>query len=197
VREPYARVLVVCGGQRTEPNYVNGLKSAHNLSSADVRVLQSPQSDPLGIVNYAIAELDRDSDIDRAFCVFDRNGHATFDEATRRLEQSPHSQNGRIEAITSWPCFEVWLLLHYQYSTKSYVPESGRSACDNVIRELRNHLPEYVKFHKDCYKILAAMLDKAPAHAEQLEKHNVESSSSNPGTKMHRLVKFLIEMRKR
>lgn len=38
-REPYATVLVICEGERTEVGYLKGLCRAHRLSSANITVV--------------------------------------------------------------------------------------------------------------------------------------------------------------
>src|ERR1700732_3973663 len=88
IREPYDVVLIVCEGEKTEPNYLHGLRNAYNLSSVNVRIIPPPGSDPLSIVKFAIGELKRDPEYDRAYCVFDKDGHATFSAAVRRIRQS-------------------------------------------------------------------------------------------------------------
>lgn len=45
-REPYDRVLIVCEGEKTEPQYFNGLRLAERLSSANIRVTPADGSDP-------------------------------------------------------------------------------------------------------------------------------------------------------
>lgn len=37
-RAPYDRVLIVCEGEKTEPNYFNELKDYYKLNSANVEV---------------------------------------------------------------------------------------------------------------------------------------------------------------
>src|SRR5262245_43888187 len=100
-REPYDLVLVVCEGQKTEPLYFKGMRVAERLSSANVVVTPADGSDPMSIVQYAERNA---ANYDRAFCVFDRDGHANYNAALDRVAQSALGQAGRLKAITSWPC---------------------------------------------------------------------------------------------
>lgn len=195
IREPYDVVLVVCEGSKTEPNYLEGLRVARRLSSVNIRIVPPPGSDPLTIVDFSIRLLKDDPEYDRGYCVFDRNQHATFDAAIRKASRSQFGREGRLIAIPSTPCFEVWVLLHYLYSTRAYVATGGVSACDRVIRDVQQHFPTYAKGHRAVFAQLVTRLDQAVIHAHQLERHNTATGATNPATSMHHLVNYLITLR--
>jgi hypothetical protein len=188
-------VLIVCEGEKTEPNYLRGLRNMYNLSSVNVRIVPPPGSDPLSIVKFAIGELKRDPEYDRAYCIFDRDGHATFNAAIRRIRQSPFSKSKRLTGITSIPCFEIWLLLHYRYTDAPYSSVGGNSACDLVIRDLRVHFPEYSKAHRSIFAELGSRFSDASRHAKRLEAQNAATGANNPATQMHDLVDYLIGLK--
>jgi hypothetical protein len=52
-RAAYDKVLIVCEGEQTEPNYFNELKDYYRLHSANVRVTGECGSDPMSVVGYA------------------------------------------------------------------------------------------------------------------------------------------------
>jgi hypothetical protein len=195
IREPYDVVLVTCEGSKTEPNYLEGLKVARRLSSVNIRIVRPPGNDPLKIVNFAITELEADPEYDRGYCVFDRNQHATFDAAIRRVTTSKLGKEGRLIAIPSTPCFEVWILLHYLYSASAYVAAGGASACERVIRDVQQHFPGYIKGHRSAFAELAARLNQAVIHAHRLELHNSTTGAVNPATSVHHLVNYLIALK--
>jgi hypothetical protein len=196
VREPYDVALIVCEGAKTEPNYIQGIRMAFGLSSVNIRVVPPPRNDPLGIVSFAISEMEADSEYDRGYCVFDRDQHANFDEAIRLLEISDLGRKGRLAAIASVPCFEIWVLLHYRYTSGGYSAVGGEPACARVIRDVRQHFVDYQKGHKSAFVTLAPMMDQAIVHAARLEKHNVDTRSVNPATGMHHLVNYLRDLKK-
>ncbi|MBV9508751.1 MAG: RloB domain-containing protein [Caulobacteraceae bacterium] len=183
-------MLIVCEGAKTEPYYFEGLKRAWRLSNANVHVHSAGASDPLNIVAYALNQV-RDGGYDRAFCVFDRDSHAGFQAALQQIAQSAEGQAGKLEAIVSWPCFEVWVLLHFVMTTKDFAPGAGRSACEQVIREIATHFPGYAKASKGIFDALGGRLDAALAHAEQLASHNLSTGAESPATSVHRLVAYL------
>src|SRR5882757_9752287 len=83
-REPYDLVLIVCEGTKTEPNYLTGLRNAYRLSSANIKILPAGATDPMSIVAFTQSEMTREQ-YDRAYCVFDRDGHQTYDGALQRI----------------------------------------------------------------------------------------------------------------
>src|SRR4051812_3937703 len=86
-REPYEFVLIACEGSKTEPHYLMGLRTAYSLSSANIKIVHDGATDPRSIVGFALAEMSKEG-YDRAFCVFDRDGHQTYDEALRLVSTS-------------------------------------------------------------------------------------------------------------
>lgn len=130
------------------------------------------------------------------FCVFDRNGHANYQEALDLVANSQLGRKGILAAIPSVPCFEVWVLLHFLYSTAPFVVAGGRSACDNVVSAIGDHLPEYEKAFVGVFDRLWPLLDTAITHGEGLALHNLQTGSDNPATKVHELVKYLRSLRR-
>jgi hypothetical protein len=70
-RQPNTRILVVCGGVRTEPAYLDGLKQWARNPAVHVRVISSGKS-PAALVAHAarIASTVGD-DYDELWCLFD------------------------------------------------------------------------------------------------------------------------------
>jgi len=192
IREPYDVVLIVCEGEKTEPGYFEGLKKAYGLSGANIKVF-GEGSDPVSIVKHARRELEQDG-YDRAFCVFDRDGHVNYQEALDLVANSTSGRKGRLAAITSVPCFEMWVLLHFGYSTAPFSASGGRSACDNVVHAIRGHIPEYRKAMAGLFEKLQPNLQAAVTHGERLVRHNQDTGSSNPATRVHELVCYLRDL---
>ena len=81
--------------------------------------------------------LEKGQEFDRIFCVFDRDGHQNYQQALDKIAGSPMGKKGKLQAITSVPCFEIWILLHFGYSTAPFVKTGNKSACDKVVYALR------------------------------------------------------------
>lgn len=194
-KEPYDYVLIVCEGGKTEPQYFDALILAEGLSSANVHVISGDgHTDPVSIVK--IAELNLANGYNRIFCVFDRNGHANYEEALARIANQEAGRNGTLKAIASWPCFEVWLLLHFAYSAKPFEKTGTRSSCDNVVRLLLEHIPDYAKGRATIYGELVDRLDLAIRHARRLAEDNINTKSTNPATSVFELVNYLKNLKK-
>jgi hypothetical protein len=111
VREPTQRFLIVCEGEKTEPNYFRGLAQDHRLN-ATVTVM-GKGLDPSQLVETAQTERrlgDYDHD-DHVWCVFDRDSWTAenFNSALAQARQH------RILVAYSNEAFELWYLLHFHY----------------------------------------------------------------------------------
>jgi hypothetical protein len=155
------------------------------LSSANIKVLSAPGTDPMSVVTCAEEELKRGG-YDRAYCVFDRNGHANYAQALNSIAQSPN--RNQLFAATSVPCFEVWVLLHFVFSTAPFTGTGRESACDRVLREVKRHFPNYTKGYHQTFDDLERKMERAIQHGMQLERHNVQTGSDNPATRVHDLA---------
>ena len=196
-REPYDVVLIVCEGKKTEPEYFEGLKKACRLSNANIKVVPGDGNDPVSILKHAIKEYRRsNNDYDRIFCVFDRDGHVNYQQALDRIAESSLGKNGTLDSITSVPCFEFWVLLHFEYTAAPFTAVGGKSACEKVIEAVRTYFPKYEKAMTDSFEKLQPNVDTAVTHAERLAQHNRDTDSENPATKVHKLVKYLRELKK-
>ena len=136
----------------------------------------------MSIVSFAEARLD---EYDRAFCVFDRDGHQNYDDALARVAQSAETNQGKLVAITSWPCFELWLLLHFYYSAAPFNRAGRKSSCERVISKLINYIPGYTKGQRPIYDLLASKTPDALRHASRLHRENLQTGSTNPSTRVH------------
>ena len=125
---------------------------------------------------------------DMAFVVVDLDNKESKAKEIQQLE----AKNRVEKFIVSNPSFEVWYLLHYGYSTRSYMN------ADAVIRELKKHYPEYEKT-SDMYPLLKDKMSEAVANAEKLEAYHKEEAyqhpdaNCNPYTDVHSLIKILLK----
>lgn len=96
---------------------------------------------------------------DRAFVVLDLDCDSKKLELVKRL----HGKDN-IEFIVSNPCFEVWFLLHFKYTTHCFKNDK------EVIQELRKHIPKYEKT-MDVNECLKDKIDFAVGNVERLKNH--------------------------
>lgn len=197
-QKPYDVVLIVCEGEKTERNYFFGLREELRLSSANIKVVNNPKgTDPLNIVDFAINEYAKDrAYYDRIYCVFDKDKHTTFNAAVGKAKNTRLKKKITLHAITSIPCFEIWLLLHYEYTTRSFCAAGNDSNCALVVSKLKTHIPDYEKGNPDIFEKVKSKLDAAISNAKSLEIFHQNSGTDNPSTKVHELIEYLQNLKK-
>ena len=192
MREPYDRVLIVCEGAKTEPNYFSELADHYKLSSANIEIVGAG-ADPLAIVRKAkeLQQKERRTGekYDRVYCVFDRDEHARFQEASLLAQRS------KLRLGRSWPCFEFWILLHFCFTRRPYSRSQGRSPAENCIRDLRQRWPGHEKASDGVFLELRDAMDDAKEHANRAKVDAERTEEPNPSTEVHRLVTYLEELK--
>ncbi len=81
-RATFDRILIVCEGKKTEPNYFEEIRQELRLPKTEVRVLHSDAgTEPRLIVDHAVAVFLEDPSFDIVYAVFDRDEHKTYHDA--------------------------------------------------------------------------------------------------------------------
>lgn len=187
------RYLIVCEGTKTEPHYFLELREDLGIRPQMVRIAPNDGASPDRVVDHALALYKEDAAdgdaYDTVYCVFDRDRHTTFDAAVQRTEAL--SAAGKpLVAITSTPCFETWLLLHFGYTDHPFHPAGKKSVGDQVVAALKakNGFGKYGKGQKGIYARLKGKLGDALENADQLRRHCAATGSVNPATDIDKLV---------
>tara|TARA_B100001079_G_C16393257_1_gene507920 strand:+ start:717 stop:1364 length:648 start_codon:yes stop_codon:yes gene_type:complete len=192
-REPYKKVLIVCEGEKTEPQYFENLIDHWELSSANVLVVGDCGSDPISIVKCAKKKFNQSKKIgdpfDNVFCVFDKDSHVNYKDALAMVKNA--SPTTTFESINSVPCFEYWLLLHFFYTTRPFVGSGNKSAGQEVLAELKPYFPEYQKGSREIYSQLIGRLTDAKTNADKSRKAAARDGTDNPSTRVDKLVNYL------
>lgn len=190
------RYLVVCEGTKTEPYYLRELLDVLCIRPQVVRIAPNDGVSPDRVVAHAVALYEEDAlagdAFDTVYCVFDRDRHTTFDAAVQRTRDL-NAAGQPFVAITSTPCFEVWLLLHFGYSDQPFHAAGKKSVGDQVVSALKTKpgLAKYGKGQKGIYGQLKDRLADALIHAERLRRHGAATGSINPATDADELVKAI------
>ncbi len=192
-RAPYEKVLIVCEGEKTEPNYFNELIDFYEINTANVKVDGSCGSDPLSVVDYAIAQYKRElatgEPYNKVYCVIDRDSHPNFTAALQKLNSQKPVRV--FHAAVSVPCFEYWLLLHFNYTKAAFMAAGNKSAGDRALDELKKYWPDYGKGNHGAFSHLLEQLVFAKANAARGLIHAQQTGSINPSTQVHELVSYL------
>lgn len=197
-RASYERVLIVCEGSKTEPNYFCALVSDLELNSANVEIDGGCDPSPKSIVEYAkrlyIAEKKTGNGFDKVFCVFDKDSHETYDDALICIQSM--KPKDVFVSINSIPCFEYWLLLHFNFTTKPFEASGNGSSCANLIDELKKYLPDYEKGDDNIYRELSGQMDRAIAYSKRALTQAEGNGTDNPTTYVYELVEYLQHLKK-
>jgi hypothetical protein len=187
------RYLIVCEGTKTEPHYFRDLLDDLGIRPQVVRIAPNDGVSPDRVVAHAVALYAEDAvagdAFDTVYCVFDRDKHTTFDAAVQRTKNL--SAEGKpFEAITSTPCFEFWLLLHFGYTDQPFHAVGKKSVGDQVVSALKTKpgFAKYGKGKKGAYGQLKDKLDDALTHAARLRRRGLATGSINPATDVDVLV---------
>ena len=197
-RTPMKKILIVCEGEKTEPEYFEDLINHQKLTAASViEVTGDCGSSPKNVVDYAYRkyreEVERGAPYDNVYCVFDKDSHACYQEALQRIGSLRPA--GVFTAINSVPCFEFWLLLHFNCSTKAYGSLKGQSAGAQMLSELKKFMPDYEKKNKGVFSKLYDRLSTAMENSERANEAALNTGTDNPTTKINILVSELLKIR--
>jgi hypothetical protein len=192
-------ILIVSEGV-TEYNYFNEIRRSLRGKGINIVLEKPPGSAPITIVDFALDYCHKNDGIDFVFCVFDQDEHNTFHAACDKLNRykSPRSAKSKpeIKAIISIPCFEIWPLIHFTYTTKGYSRNGSKSPGDNIYDDLLKVFPGYSKTMTNLFSQLNPKLTIALKNASRLSTHNIQSKTTNPSTNMHELIDFIYEKAK-
>nr|VFK43165.1 MAG: RloB-like protein [Candidatus Kentron sp. SD]VFK48670.1 MAG: RloB-like protein [Candidatus Kentron sp. SD] len=188
----YGYVLIVCEGKKTEPHYFKELREQYQLSSVNVEVTSADGTDPVSVVRTAKSKREeakkREKPFDRVYCVFDRDEHANFDEASRQITKR---QKQGFRTARSWPCFEFWLLLHFRYTRQPFQRDGRRTAAQNCESALKSEMENYRKGKKGVFTELLPQLEEAKANAARALQDAKATGEYNSATEIHELVDYL------
>ena len=192
----YDRLLIVCEGKKTEPNYFEELRQRARLPSAHVKVLHSEAgTEPRQVVEYAEQVFKASKAYDKVYAVFDRDEHLSYADAIAMAQARDgklKNDEGTVvsfEAIVSVPSFELWLLLHYQ-DIRAWLHR------DEALSKVKKEINGYTKGHSGVFAITESKIDDALTRGAKLEETNSRLPGSEAYTDVHDLVRVMRQMRK-
>lgn len=196
--QPPRQILILTEGE-TEEIYLKSYKSddenRRRLSGVGIEIYKPKDHSPLGLLAEAkkrIKEAKKDKmPYEKVWIVFDRDGHANI-PATFHEKQAVNE----IEIAFSVVCFEYWVLLHFEKTTRLF------NDCDSIGSYIRQkHFPEYEKSRNN-YHNLKDKISLAIENAIWTTKQN--QNDLNDGlkpyqlqayTNVHELISFLKDLR--
>lgn len=191
------KYAVVVDGE-TEFWYIQMLKRNEKLISVDLKP-EIPQKKKLSEQYSKVIDLSKD--YDKVYWIIDfdvinketreakRGAKTALQELKEYSNNIERNYKNIVIVIVNNPCFEYWLLLHFEATSKFY------SSYDELIRQLKRYLSDYeksqnyyTKQNKDIYLRLASKLPDAITNAKRL--NDFDFDTPNRGiSQMH----FLLE----
>ncbi len=150
-------------------------------------------TDPIGIINSTAKQAKKEN----IKCKYGDFAAAGFDIDVDNQKISninaiiDLAQKKNVQLFTSNPCFELWYIYHFTYTTKSY------NSSQHLIKELQKYMPNYEKNRCD-FNILKPLTYEAIANAKQAQKKvksfnpNNNYMTNNPNTDIFILVERVL-----
>ena len=181
--------LIVCEGSCTEPAYFQSLIHEFRLPSIRVQVMASDDSEPINVVELAIAKKEKGVapglPYSQIWCVIDVEvpPHRTLGEARDKV-----ASVNDLELILTNPSFEYWFLLHFEKVVTLFQSNTDLQC------KLKQFHPTYKKTRIG-FNILFRRTKSAIRHSKEVlkEQHNdaEDLSDCNPSTHVHKIVEYL------
>lgn len=152
-RTKIVRFLIVCEGERTEPNYFKALVKDRYSEVRDEKIVGEGKS-TCALVKCALKikedlERIRQLPFDRVWVVFDKDDFKDFNKAI---------QLAKIHSINcAWTneAFELWYFLHFQYLNTGISRQDYIKKLQNEIRKHEGYADyKYKKNDPSIYKLL-------------------------------------------
>ncbi len=190
IREELQRFLIVCEGEKTEPNYFKAFKAVLPRRVIELEI-HGEGRNTLSLVEKAQELRDRGlrsgSSFDQVWVVFDRDSFPAddFDNAISKAEAND------IQCAWSNEAFEFWYLLHFEYRNSAISRQEYQQILTHRFGE------EYKKNDERMYRKTCdpAKQNQAIEWARRLHddtlKRRIPFSRANPGTTVFKLVEQL------
>lgn len=190
-RELKHKILIICEGEKTEVNYLKEIRVEKRISDKLLHIKKcSLGTNPKKVLECAIKESGykrgKFENFDEVWIVIDRDEHHDFAQTVL------DAKTKNINVAHSNPCFELWLLLHFENQTAHIERQ-------NVISKLSRYM-SYTKNMNSAYAITKTKLPFANENAKKLLlKHKTDCErfdvlECNPSTKVYKLVEKIINI---
>jgi len=191
-RKPTKTLWISCEG-KTEKIYFDKLKFEERISRLKIKSIESGYKNADGIIREVLdfAQTGRDfQEGDLLAAVFDRD--ANTNEQLHKAKSM--AENNNILVSFSNPCFEYWILCHYDYFPSQYEKRE-------LINKIKKFISGYKKNDPELYSKTKNRIAHALKNAKRIkDKHTREnviliSRESNPLTLVFELIKKIDSFR--
>ncbi len=193
------RRIAVVGDGVTEKIYFEQLKELERIKDIVIKPELPNKSSKGGSYKKSIntAKSLVDEGYDHVYCLIDfdtvlsENKLADFTQELRCIDKK------KITIYINNPCFETWILVHYEKTGKAYAD------CGTVGKAITKYLKDYCKNQKylrkkNLYKTLRPRLEtNAISNAKFLENGREEKDKHYPRAEVYKfLEKYIVKLKK-
>lgn len=192
-------ILIVCEGEKTERNYLEGLKGKETIKKAfAITVVGGKGGSRSQIIERAVnrkKEEEQRKEIDVSLCVLDTESLETTQAKQDLAAARQEAARNDIALYLSNPAFEVWFLAHFRRTSRSF------RNCDAVIVELDREWSAafgqpYNKSDGRAYQRLAGRTQAAITNAKDVveidHREKADIVDRNSSTDFYQLVERLL-----
>ena len=203
-RNSSARVLIV-GEGLTEERYFEAVAKEYGLQKKYITITASSEGPlPLEVAESVKNEIEnainRNSPYDHVFCVFDMDVETGLKNACQEILDTCNDMENKKDVLAlSYPCFEYWVLLHFEYKRPVFTKKSPCVDCtDKLKKRIKNekNLPNY----KKNYNGFGMFMDKLEIAIKNSKKSCREASNDITGnptsTEVYKVLECLKELKK-
>lgn len=178
------------GDNRTESIYF--LSINRHFRKYQIKIADGNKTDPVGIVEDVIKSIKKAGiDInngDIAACVFDTDFGKTKEKQINNARKLA-TKHGILIFISN-PCFEVWFLEHFCFTSKPF------GSCSEVIDSLKKYIPKYSK-KKDFIDLLLDKTHNALINCRKLKLYHDNIGNiginRNPCSEVYAIVEKIVD----
>ena len=190
------RVLLVTEGL-TEQNYFDGLKREDVVAARFAITVHRVGRGHEAVVQKAIQlqtqAAERSEEYDEVWCVADTEARVGDNRAL--MASLNTAQASGLTLLFSNPSFEVWLLAHFQRTSRSF--QSAQAVIDELNKSWLGEFGcNYAKNDEDIYRRLSSRTDTAISNAKSVHQTDHPGKEDvldcNSATDVYRLVEHLL-----
>lgn len=180
--QPSKKLYIFCEGLKTEPNYLeNYISNTDSKKKEVIEVPRTRKNTPVQLVDEAIKKKKsaESAEGDEFWVVYDRESVIKYKKELHDKAWDKARANGINVAISN-VCFEVWILLHFEYSAKPYSSYDDLISNSNLKANLKRlGIEKYEKGCKDIYFYVRGGLSNARKRAKRLNEEMEKTSKSD------------------
>lgn len=175
------RHLIVCEGEKTEPLYFSGMREAlrPEFRNRIHIVVKGTGLHTTDLLEYALRECRLSSGYDHVWLAYDRDDF-DLNEFDSVAEACIRNSDGTTTFHPLWsnPCVEVWMLLHFGFTTAEMTSSEAIVRTDAAFQRELKH--PYTKTSAGLFEELYSRMPLAEENAKRLMKWHEEQGARLP-----------------